>query len=600
VTETAASQSHARRERAFVGFLESERLGFWLAGCAMVLSASCLWLGFYLDDYVGRYIYSDLEGAKRLFDLYAGGYGLANGNPADTHWQIEAGWAPWWTYDRLLIRLFRPLGVVTHWVDMHAWPNSAWLMHLQSLCWLALLVFVTTRMYRAAMGARIGGLAALLFAFDHTHGFVVGYICNRHALVTAVLGVLCLDRHLRARASQSRSQQLLAYGLYAIALASGESTVAILGYLVAYALCVETAPFVRRALSLAPYVLITLVWRVAYTRAGFGAYGSGLYIDPGRDPWAYLVALCERAPVLLLGQFLTPPAEVQAVANAPWGGVILVLALLFTVALLYALLPLLRSNRVACFWALGALGSLVPAASTYPHNRQLLFTSFGAMALLAQLWHYHLVDLRGQALAPGLRFSRELCRVLFFVHVILSPLALPVTTCTVVMTTPLGRAPESVGDEIAGRDAVFVTAPDYFAVKLVQLQRRIDHRPLARRWRALAYGPEHIRVRRSDARTLELEYQEGILSTPFIELYRDRRLAMRRGERIELEGLAIEVLDVTADGRAQRVRFGFDKELEAATFSFYYWAHGRFERFVPPAIGGSQQLPPALLDFGLK
>jgi hypothetical protein len=588
------------RAQALVAFLESRSLGLRLAAGAMLLSASCLWLGFYLDDYVGRYIYSDLEGAKRLFELYAGGYGLANGNPADTHWQIEAGWAPWWTYDHLLIRLFRPLGVVTHWLDMQLWPNSAWLMHLQSLAWLALLVLVTTRMYRGALGARIGGLAALLFAFDHTHGFVVGYICNRHALVTALLGVLCLDQHVRAHTQRSRRQQLLAYVIYVIALASGESTVAILGYIVAYALCVQTESFVRRGLRLAPYVLITMLWRVAYTRAGFGAFGSGMYIDPGRDPWAYLLALCERAPVLLLGQFLAPPAEVQAVAAAPWGAIILGLAVVFTAALVLALLPLLRRNRMACFWALGALGSLVPAASTYPHNRQLLLTSFGAMALLAQLWHFHLIELRGKALGGGLRFSRELCKLLIFVHLFASPLALPVTTCTVAMMTPLARAPESVGDEIAGRDAVFLTAPDYFAVKLVQLQRRIDHKPLARRWRALGFGPEHIHATRVDARTLEFVYREGILSSPFMELYRDRRMPMQRGERIELEGLSIEVLDLTRDGRAQRVRFRFDNELAAPTFRFFYWVQGRFERFVLPEIGGSRELPPAVLDFGLK
>jgi hypothetical protein len=279
--------------------------------------------------------------------------------------------------------------------------------------------------------------------------------------------------------------------------------------------------------------------------------------------------------------------------------IILVTAVLFTLALACALLPLLRRNRVACFWALGALGSLVPAASTYPHNRQLLLTSFGAMALVAQLWQLHTIDLRDQASTVLLRFSRGLSGLVLFGHLFVSPLALPLSTCTVAMTKPLGRAPESIGDEIADRDAVFVTAPDYFAVKLVQLERRIGHRPLARRWRALGFGPEHIRAYRRDARTLELDYAEGILSTPFMELYRDRRLPMTVGERIELEGLTIEVLTLTADRRAKRVRFTFDQQLESPTFRFYYWAGGRFEPFVPPAIGASRDLPPALLDFGL-
>ena len=71
------------------------RLPLRLALIALLLSSSSLLMGFYLDDFVGRYIYSQLDGARKLYELYAGGYGLANGNPVDNHWQIEAGWAPW-------------------------------------------------------------------------------------------------------------------------------------------------------------------------------------------------------------------------------------------------------------------------------------------------------------------------------------------------------------------------------------------------------------------------------------------------------------------------------------------------------------------------
>jgi len=126
-----------------VRFLERPRLEIWLAGCAVLLSSSALFLGFFFDDYLGRYIYSNLDGAKHLFDLYVGGYGLTNANPADMHWQIEHGWAPWWSYDRLLLRMFRPFGIATHWLDFQLWPGSAFLMHLHNLLWLALLVLVT-------------------------------------------------------------------------------------------------------------------------------------------------------------------------------------------------------------------------------------------------------------------------------------------------------------------------------------------------------------------------------------------------------------------------------------------------------------------------
>jgi hypothetical protein len=550
-----------------------------------------------LDDFVGRYIYSDLPDAARLFELYAGGYGLANGAPADTHWQIEHGWAPWWTYDQLLIRLFRPLGVATHWLDFSFWPDRPWAMHLHSLLWLALLVLATTSMYRAALGGVAGGLAALLFAFDHTHGFVVGYICNRHTLITALLGALCLTAHIKARKTAALPQQLIAYALYTIALGSGESAVAIAGYLCAHALCVERVSLSRRLLLIAPYFVITLLWRALYTRAGFGAFGSGLYIDPARDPVAYLLALFERAPVLILGQFLAPPAEFYAVWPASWAHAMFVFACVFCTCLAVAFWPLIRRDRVALFWLLGALASLVPAASTYPHNRQLMFTSFGAMGLLAQLWHLHVVELRSRAPSRLLHFSQGIGGLVFVTHALISPLVLPVSTCGIAVTSPLQAARTALDADSAGRDVVFVNAPDYFAVKLVQLSLRIAEKPLPRSFRALSFGPEHITVQRTAANALELEYAEGILSTPFMELYRDRRIAMREHERIELNGMRIEVLALTSDRRAQKARFSFDLPLESEQLRFYVWKAGRFERYSPPAMGRSHTLEPAELEL---
>jgi hypothetical protein len=551
----------------------------------------------YLDDYVGRYVYSDLPGAAHLFELYGGGYALANGNPADTHWQIEEGWAPWWTYDKLLLRMLRPIGVATHWLDFRFWPDQPWAMHLHSLLWLALLVLASTRMYRAALGPLVGGLAALLFAFDHTHGFVVGYIANRHSLITALLGVCCLHAHLRARTDNQFPKLLIAYALYAAAITSGESAVAIVGYVCAHALCVERSSLSRRLLVIAPYLAITIVWRLLYTHAGYGAFGSGLYLDPGRDPMSYLLALLERAPLLVLGQFLAPPAELYSVWPKPWAGAMLVLACVWTACLCAAFWPLLRRDRMARFWILGALASLVPAASTYAHNRQLLFASFGAMGALAQLWHLLVVQLHNRASSRLLRFSQIIGGTAFAAHCVFSPLALPISSCGIAITSPLAAARAALPEDIAGRDLVFVNAPDYFAVKLAQLSRRIAREPMPRRLRALSFGPEHIEVQRTAANVLELEYAEGILSTPFMELYRDRHIPMAAGDTIELEGLRIRVLEVTPDRRARKARFSFDAPLEADQFRFYVWNRGRFERYTPPALGATQALEPAKLEL---
>jgi hypothetical protein len=571
-----------------------------VVGIACLLSAPCLWLGFSLDDYIGRYLYADIDAVgSRLFWILSGGYGVANGVPADTSWQIEQGFAPWWTRRELLLELFRPFGMLTHWLDMQLWPASAMLQHAHSLLWLALLALAVTRLYRRALGAVVGGLAALLFALDHTHGFVVGYICNRHALITATLGVLAFEQHLRERAAHPQRGPWLAVAGYGLALFSGESALGMLGYLIGHVCFVERGGFRQRALAVAPYAALTLLWRVAYSAAGFGAHGSGLYIDPGREPGHFLAAFVERAPLSLLGLFLGPPAEVSMLLPAAGQRVLLAAALLVVLALAATFWPLLARDRWARCWTAGMLFALVPAATTYPHNRQLLFASFGAFGLVARLWHLHQLELLGQPLSRLLRFGGALGGLVFGMHLWVSPVLEPLATLSSAAAAPLERAAAAVGDELAGRDAVFVSAPDYFAVKLVQLMRRIDGRPLARRWRALSFGAQPVIVERTDERTLTLDYPGGILGAPFLELYRDRRLPMARGERIALEGMEVEVLDTTDDGRPTRARFRFDVPLDAPSFRFYYWVNDGYAAFTPPAPGERVVVPGAELEFEL-
>jgi hypothetical protein len=147
---------------------------------------------------------------------------------------------------------------------------------------------------------------------------------------------------------------------------------------------------------------------------------------------------------------------------------------------------------------------------------------------------------------------------------------------------------------------VFVTAPDIFTAKFVQLERRIDRKPLARRWRALSFGPQPVEVWRDDAHTLSLEYPSGLSDTPFAEMFRDSRLRMQPGERVELEGLTIEVLETEPDGRLKRARFRFSDALDAPNFRFYAWQPQGFVPFEPPPIGQSTQLAAAPPQLGLR
>lgn len=584
--------------------LASPKLPRWLFGLTLLLSSSALFSGYRLDDYIARYIYDDsIPGSQGLFEVLSGGYGVARGDVLENQWLVQSGWAPWWIKDDLLIRLYRPIGVLSHQFDAALWPDNAPLAHAHSLLLLGLLVLALTYTYRTAMGPLLGGMAALLFALDHTHGFTVGYICNRHALIGGIFAALCLGQHMRYRKQGSVVAAVLAPVCLVGGLLTSESTVAIVGYVGAFALFADRGSLFRRGLTLVPYLAIVIIWRTLYRLGGYGAHGSGMYLDPAAEPIAFLAALLERGPVLLLGQYLAPPAEAYVMVGPQGVPILVACAVAFVGLLGVGLYPLLKRSQTARFWALGSLLSMVPAASAYPHNRQLLFVSFGAMALVGELWHLHGITLKNappSSRTPLIALSGAVGAVVLFAHLIISPLALPLTSFSAAFTAPLHRAIDDVGDEIVGREAIFITSPDYFPTKLIQLDRRIRGALPSKRMMGLSFGPEAVTVLRSGEKSLTLYIEGGILTDHILELYRDSRTAMEVGPVMQLSGVDVTIEHLASTGLPDQVRFDFARPLEADRYRFYFWrSEGGFAPFDMPDLGQKRTLPPATLDFSL-
>jgi hypothetical protein len=377
---SAAAQG---RDTRLTQLLNHPRLPLFIVLVGVALTAPSLFIGFHLDDFIGRYIFSDLPGAERLYRIYSGGYGAANGNPVDAQWMMEEGFAPWWMDPDVLLSFYRPISLATHLFDAALWPNSAFLWHLHSLLWFAVLLVCAVRMYRSLQGPVVGGLAALLYALDHTHALPVGFITNRYAMITTALCMLTVQQHHAAASGGSKPAAWAAPLCYGLALFSGESSAAIVGYLLCYALFVDARTLRTRAFSLAPYFVVSLIWRAVYTALGHGARGSDLYIDPAREPVRFAIALLERAPALLVGQWFMPPAETFTLVDETTSRLLIGFSWLFTVALAIALWPLLRRDKLARFWAGGMVLSIIPMCSGEPHNRMLFVASIGAAGLLA-------------------------------------------------------------------------------------------------------------------------------------------------------------------------------------------------------------------------
>ena len=457
----------------FLAALVHPQLARRLAILAVVLVLPSVAIGFHLDDYVHRYMLSSRPGGAELLRVYESPFGIANGERADNLWQIEHGYAPWWTHPHLLVSLWRPLSELSHRLDAALFPDNAPLQHLHSLAFFALLVVLVTRFYRALFGlTSVAGLAALMYALDHAHGFAVGWIANRNAVITAAFGAAALLSYVRARAAGSTPLTLASAALFGLALLAGESSVAVLGYVVGHALFVEQGPLRRRALSVVPHLFVVVAWRVAYVALDRGARHSGLYLDPLSEPLAFARAALERIPALVLGQLALPPAEAIMFAPEALRLPLLLFALGFTALFVFALVPVLRSDPHARMFAFGALGALVLACSTHPHNRLLFYVGLGVMPLLSLAWHALLERASEGRQVP--RLAHVLVAALVGFRLLISPLLLPLMACSVMLTAPAEAGAHSLLAAAAGREVVLVSSPDYFHMKLAPVLAALE------------------------------------------------------------------------------------------------------------------------------
>lgn len=552
----------------FARFLCTPRLPLWLGLIGVLLCAPAVFIGFHLDDLAHRHMFSDRPLGKELYAAYESPFGIANGEPASMRWQITEGFAPWYTVPNLLISMWRPIAEWTHRLDMALWFDSAVAMHLHSLLWFLALLYAVTVLYRLAHGpTTVAGMAALLYTIDHTHGFAVGWIANRNVLIAAFFAVCALALFVRAEGRWGwLCGSALALGL---SLLSGEGALAITGYMASYALCVSRGPFFRRLGSLLPALVVVVAWRLVYQAIGRGAHGSGLYIDPLREPLPFLLAVVERAPVLLLGALGLPPAETFLFVGA--GGRAWLWGLACALSLMFVLIlwPLLRADRKARAWALGAVLALLPACTTHPHNRLLFFVGIGLMALLSQVFHGYVEPAQAGWLptAPGYRrLTTPFAASLVGFRLLVSPALLPLMACSVAFTAPIDRGLSAMLEraDLPGKQLVVLHAQDYYQVKLLPSAYALAGLTPPRRIRALSFGSGPVIARRVGKRSLELEWPEGLLSSPADELYRAAHLPLGEGAEVVIPGMKVQVVQQRPDGRVGRARFEFDTDLDAS------------------------------------
>jgi hypothetical protein len=546
---------------------------------AVLLAAPALGGGLQGDDWFHRGVFAQvglLGGAAPLRDLFV----FFDGGSGTTR-LTEAGLLGWWVPEGLRVAFFRPLSSLTHAVDHALWPDSAVLAHLHGLLYLGLAAGFAAALFRRVLGpGPAAAAAALFFAVEDAHAIGAAWLANRNAAVAAAAGIGALW----AAALPGRRGEVLGALGYAAALLAGESGVAALAFRAAL---VVGRPGALRAL--APWVGITVLWRLGYNAAGFGAVHSGLYVDPGREPIRFLLAAAERLPLLMFGQVAQFPVDAWGLAGPGVRAGLAVLALVGVGAAVAVLGPTLRRDPRARRWAAGLVLACVPFCAAFPMERLLFFPSLGWAGLLG---------LAVAAAAPVSAAPPPVGRALGALAAVHGPVAallllgktasLPLQGA--VFTEAAAAAPRDPA--LAGHQLVFLNGTDFAPVYLALLRWLDPAGPPAPAALGLLWPQTTgLTVHRLDDHTLRLVGDDAMLRVPVETLLRDGALPFTAGHLVRRPGYTLTVEAVDADGRVTVAVARFDRPLDDPSLRFFAFFPSGGRPVDRPAASGPLHLP---------
>ncbi|MFZ5470270.1 MAG: hypothetical protein ACOZIN_12615 [Myxococcota bacterium] len=555
---------------------------------AAALSLPALSLGLFLDDYIHLASATGLESPAKGLELYR----FASGNPSELARFIERGPYPWWTLRELKLNFWRPFSSALTYVDLALFGKLEWPPHLHSALWYLALVGACALVLRRALPSALGGAALLLFAIDDAHWMPVSWLANRNALVAATPALLGLVAHLRWREERWRFGLPLSMLGYTLGLLAGEAALGVFCYLAAYEWVAAPGGRRERLGALLPAGLLGLAYVVVYKLGNYGAFGSGIYIDPSATPGAFLVALPPRLLAMVAAQLVAFPADfwlyfehlrpVQVSLGA--------LALVGSGWLLRrAIRGLAEVERRGLTWLLAGAGlSLLPVAATFPTNRLLLLPSLGGSALLAVLIRH------AWRASP---FERAWAVVLVLLHVPLAVLGWG------SQYAAFGSAGPRVEKTLVvpldpSLHVVIPLAPDPSVALYAPVVRSYRGAPQPRSWWTLSLAPfDHLLTRTAED-ALELEVVGGhMLSTVFEQMVRAPQFPLREGDQVTLRGFTATVREASSQG-PRRLAFRFDRPLDDPSLLFLEWKEGALRPLELPKVGESRRLARELGPLG--
>ncbi len=528
-----------------------------LAVLPVLLHWPSIGTGLFLDDFA---ILIRLEGwqagvpGASWWDLYVlGSY--------DERLRFS-GLLPWWTAEGIQLHFFRPVAAASHALDVLLWPQRPWLMHLHSALWLSAATLASRSVYALFMNRRLATIAAAVFATSFVHAWPVGWVANRNALIALTFGALAVRAYVRAREGDTIPWS--ATLLLIAALLSSEAGVACLAYVGAYEVTRGRSQPGRRLPALALMGIAVVGWRIAYSGMGFGAVGSGTYIDPLHSPVAFATLAPERLVALV--RFVLSPAQGLPMGDSR-------VTTLVEVGLVVLAMPVLRyglreKNR---FWLIGTALALVPLLTSIAQPRLLGpcvlgFAPLVAGALVAA-WDTRRPRKRVLALAIGVT------------HLGISPFVASRTVAQAGLSegSGLGALGLQLG-ELRGTNLIILNSPNLITAQQVAVARaEVGLDAPSFTW---VLGVGDVELKRRGCCTVVALDTQGLFRERWSALYRGRQVPFVAGDRVKTLGFEAEV--VSADGGlATEVAFTFGGPLRSKQYVLARWTGTDFEVIRP-------------------
>lgn len=521
-----------------------------------------------------------------------------DGTPEFARLLIDAGIATWWTDPHTRLSFFRPISSLLLWCD-HQFLKYPFLLHVHSLAWYLGTIAVAVALYRRFLRESwIVGLAALMFAVDHTHGLAASWIAQRNTLIAGLFGLLTLYFHDRARRDEGRRREAgLASLFLGLGLFSAEASLAIVPYLLVHAWTFDRAQWHR---ALAPFVPPLLLWAIIYKWGHYGAHGSGLYVDPGDAPLAYLGNVLRHGPILAATELGMPGADFYPFFPLYAKAIMIAFSVACVGLFVWAIRPLMRHDPAIRFFVVSGLLALLPSCATIPSTRLTFLASFGLLGALAQFfagWR----DKAAWFPARGFARLRSMPIVFWcgFGHIFASPFAFIFSMHQMtIFENIVTRLSQGLPDDpkLESQRLIIVNPPEPAFGAYVMLVRADQGRPSPRKMLSLSSGVRSTQLKRTGVSTVVLSSEVGLVQPNTDLLTRDDHPFIV-GDRVNLSDVVIEITRVNAEGWPLEAKFDFDKPLENEGFRWIQWKNQTLVPLELPDVGGTLTFPGQMIQL---